>query len=73
LLAAAREVATVEATLDSAAVERLAAALRLSEPEGFSAVLERERYSSVLRSLALLYAVDDLLSGHAEAAAQERV
>jgi len=73
LLEAARDVATVQESLDAAAVAQVTAALRLNEPDGFAAALERERYSPLLRSLALLQALDNLLSGHADGAAQERV
>lgn len=36
--------------------------LKLSEPQGFTAVVEKERYSTLFRSLALLLALEHLLS-----------
>lgn len=58
-----RDLAAVEAGLDARALQFLLVDhLRLEQPAGFSGVVERERYSVLLRSLALLLALDDVLA-----------
>jgi len=54
---------TVEQTFDRDSLKLvLLDELKLSEPEGFTAIIDRENYSTLFRSLALLAALDDLLS-----------
>lgn len=47
--------------------------LKVNTPAGFAAVLERERYSTLFRSLALLCALDDLLAVQPAGGEQARV
>lgn len=47
--------------------------LKIQEPAGFSGVLEREQYSILLRSLALLMAIADVLSSSPAALVHKRI
>ncbi|MEW5898003.1 MAG: PglZ domain-containing protein [Bacillota bacterium] len=61
---AARDLEVVEQSLDRDALRFLLLdQWKLNEPSRFAAVLEKEGYSTLIRSLALLLALDDLLSG----------
>jgi hypothetical protein len=46
---------------------------KMQEPAGFLAVLERERYSSLFRSVALLCALDQVLGNQPDAAVHDRI
>lgn len=47
--------------------------LKITEPERFTSFIEKERYSTVLRSLALLLGLDNLVSSKHEPDAQKRI
>jgi len=64
---------SAESSLSSEALQVLLDQLKLVEPEGFAAVIEKERYSSLLRCLALFLALDDMLSVKPAVDAQKRV
>ena len=58
-----RDLQSVEDSLDRDAIRFvLLEELNLSEPDGFVSVIEQENYSTLFRSLALLMALDNLLS-----------
>lgn len=63
----------IERSLDSKTLQTLLVDhLHVNVPEGFAGILERERYSTLLRCLALLAAIDNLL-GPTDEAEQRRV
>ncbi len=47
--------------------------MHLTDPTSFAAVLENEHYSTLVRSLALLLALDDRLDGHPTPEAHKRI
>jgi hypothetical protein len=58
-----RDLEAVEQSLSKDAIHFLALdQLQIKNPTGFTAVLEKERYSTFLRSLSLLMALENLLS-----------
>lgn len=60
---AARDIEEVEASLSKESLTfLLLEQIDLAAPDQFSAVIEKERYSTLLRSLALLLALDNLVS-----------
>ena len=72
--AAARDLEEAEGSLDRAALERLLLEqMHLDQPEGFAGALERERYSTLVCSLALLMALENLLGSRPARAEQARV
>jgi len=72
--AAEHDLEEAEGSLDQAALERLLLErMRLDQPDGFAGALERERYSTLVRSLALLMALENLLAGKPAPAEQARV
>jgi len=70
---AERDLTNAEEGLDKHALEFLMEQLKLTTPDGFASVLEKENYSTLLRSLALLLALDNLLSTQPTRGMQERV
>ncbi len=71
---AERDIASVEGSLNREALELLAIGeLKLATPAGYAAVLDKEGYSSLFRSLALLMAVDNVVSNHPSWDAKDRV
>ena len=71
---ARRDLQDVEASLSRDALQLLLLdQMKLGDPEGCASALEREKYSTLVRSLALLLALDDLLSSSPNPAAQERI
>jgi hypothetical protein len=63
LAQADRDLESVERSLNRDALQFLLLdQLKIATPAGFTAVVEKERYSTLLRSLALLLALDNLLS-----------
>ena len=70
---AERDLTNAEDSLDKRALELLLEQLKLTTPDGFASALEKENYSTLLRSLALLLALDNLLSTQFSRGAQERV
>jgi HPt (histidine-containing phosphotransfer) domain-containing protein len=69
---AMQDLAQMEASLGVDGIHFLVEQLRLTEPEGWAAALERERYSVLLRALALLFALDNLLSNTPHSNCQKR-
>lgn len=67
------DLANAEEELNRAALQLLVEQLKLIEPGGFAAVIEKESYSTLLRSLALLLALENLLSAQPTRAAHERI
>jgi len=60
---AERDLDAVEQSLDRQAIQFLLLdQMKLAEPAGFAAAVEKEHYSTLIRSLALLMALDNLLS-----------
>ncbi|MEI7557059.1 hypothetical protein [Candidatus Chlorohelix sp.] len=71
---ARRDLETLEQSLDQDALQSLLIEhLKLEEPEGFTAVLEKESYSTLLRGLALLLALEQLLVYPPKRDAQPRI
>jgi PglZ domain-containing protein len=71
---AGQDLSAAEASLDRDALRLvLLEQMRLAEPAGWAAALERERYSTLVRCLALLLALDDLLSGRPARPEQDRI
>lgn len=70
---AERDLTDGEDSLDKRALELLIEQLKLSTPDGFASVLQKENYSTLLRSLALMLALDNLLSTQPSRGARERV
>lgn len=68
------DLAVVEDSLGSDALKAiLVDAINLDSPEGYTRVIEREQYSILLRSLALLIALRDLLSGKPDGEVHGRI
>jgi len=64
----------VEQTFDRDAIQLvLIEQLKISTPEGFTDIIEKENYSTLFRSLALLVALDDLLSANPNSQAQDKI
>lgn len=71
---AQRDLANLEQSLDSEQLEMiLIEQLKIEEPDIFAVVIEKECYSALFRSLALLVALDDMLSAKPAREAQKRV
>jgi hypothetical protein len=71
---AERDLEAAERSLDAGALQRiLVDEMRLNLPERWAEALEREHYSTLVRSLALLMALDDLLGPRPAAEAHARV
>ncbi len=71
---AERDLINLESTLESDQLELiLFDQLKIEAPDCFAAVIEKEAYSSLLRSLALVVALDNVLSDKPARAAQKRV
>lgn len=71
---ARRDLQDTEASLSRDALEFLLLdQMKLSDLEECASALEREKYSALIRSLALLLALDNLLSSSPKLAAQERI
>ena len=69
-----RDLEEVEKSLDKDAFQLLLIdQLKITEPERFTSVIEKECYSTVLRSLALLLGLDNLVSSKPAADAQKRI
>lgn len=69
-----RDLEAVERALDRDALQfLLLSQMKITEPAGFVAAIEKERYSTLIRSLALLLALDDLLSGQPARDEQARI
>lgn len=71
---AKRELEMIEQTLDRNALQLLLVdQLKVTEPPGFAAAIEKEQYSILIRSLTLLSALDALLSNQPAEEAHRRV
>ena len=71
---AERDIEAVEETLGKDALQLLFFdQLKISEPRCFLDVVEKEKYSTLVRALALLMALDDLLSNRPAQAEHERI
>ena len=69
-----RDLAAVEGSLDQSALRLLLLdQMKISEPTGFASVLENEKYSTLFRSLALLMALDNLISTQPSSAEHARI
>lgn len=69
-----RDLNEVESSLDRDAFQFLLIdQLKITDPESFTSVIEKERYSTVIRSLALLLGLDNLISAKPAADAQKRI
>lgn len=69
-----RDLEEVEKSLDRDAFQLLLIdQMKITESENFTTVIEKERYSSVLRSLALLLGLDNLVSSKPMADAHKRI
>ena len=71
---AERDIEAVEETLGKDALQLLFFdQLKISEPRCFADVVEKEKYSTLVRALALLMALDNLLSNQPAQAEHERI
>lgn len=71
---AERDLTNLEQSLESEQVELiLIEQLKIVEPDNFASLIEKECYSSLFRSLALLIALDNMLSAKPAREAQKRV
>ncbi len=69
-----RDLQEVEGSLDKEALQfMLIDQLKITEPERFTSIIEKEQYSSMFRSLALLLGLDNLLSHKPHVDAQKRI
>lgn len=69
-----RDLEGVESSLDRDAFQFLLIdQLKITEPENFTSVIEKERYSTAIRSLALLLGLDNLMSSKPAVNAQKRI
>ncbi len=69
-----RDLLNLEMSLDREQLEYiLLQHLHVDQPEGFTSLLEKENYSTLFRSLALLLAIEDLFSDKPSTACQQRV
>lgn len=71
---AERDLTNLELSLESDQLELIMFdQLKIEDPDHFASVIEQEAYSSLLRSLALVVALDNALSDKSNKAAQKRV
>lgn len=69
-----RDIEEVEGSLDKDAFQFLLIdQLKMTDPECFTSIIEKERYSSVFRSLALLLGLDNLVSAKPATDAHKRI
>jgi len=69
-----RDLDEVEKSLDRDSLQFLLVdQMKITEPESFTSVIEKERYSTVIRSLALLLGLDNLVSLKPISGVQKRI
>ncbi|MDT4896819.1 MAG: hypothetical protein QOH25_1896 [Acidobacteriota bacterium] len=69
-----RDLEAVESNLSRDALRLLLLdQMRVAEPAGFASVVENEKYSTLIRSLALLMALDNIISTQPSLAEQDRI